>query len=527
MYRYHVDNAVTYTPDDLALFRESPFALWMERLTLENPDHGILPDLHPGDPARTEQQQNNIVETLRAEGRQVSLIDWELAESERRAATLAAMRDGADFIVNGQLAVDALSGSANLLMRTSGYSELGDFLYIPCETQTRNHFHSAFRLSFAANLLHSLQGQLPPQMLVIRDGADLVPLQTEDHIYYYLAVQKRFLHAMKTFRKHRMPDPVESSHFGRWSACASEVLKQRGLREQYQADELQAEEEAAQSVEMPPLRVASGSSSTQDSYQPGVASPSGFAGTGTGMSTMPTEALATPGHTLAEQARMLDPGSFHPGAAPGRTPNLAKFPVTKNATPEPENQTVKDKQNVADAALQNLEFIGRSSTGLMPVSELSTIGGEEASSAPPPTLRETAVPSDQTEKQKVDARPVEISQKDLIAPRFLPPDLMSALELPPELPPELPFEPLDSLPLDGEIPKFRSHAVVDLDSAPAPSLVPEPKSSAESNEPPDKPDELEDGEALPIENLSDEDYPTPQPFGFSDSLNTSQDFEDR
>jgi hypothetical protein len=379
--------------------------------------------------------------------------------------------------------------------------------------------------------LHSLQGQLPPQMLVIRDGAELVPLQTEDHIYYYLAVQKRFLHAMKTFRKHRMPDPVESSHFGRWSACASEVLKQRGLREQYQADELQAEEEAAKSVEMPPLRVASGSPSTQGSYQP--ASPSGFAGTGTGMSTMPTEALATPGHTLAEQARMLDPGSFHPGAAPGRTPNLAKFPVTKNATPEPENQTVKDKQNVADAALQNLEFIGRSSTGLMPVSELSTIGGEEASSAPPPTLRETAVPSDQTEKQKVDARPVEISQKDLIAPRFLPPESTTALELPPELPPELPFEPLDSLPLDGEIPKFRSHAVVDLDSAPAPSLVPEPKpvpepkSSAESNEPPDKPDELEDGEALPIENLSDEDYPPPQPFGFSDSLNTSQDFEDR
>ena len=245
MYRYHVDNAVTYTPDDLALFRESPFALWMERLTLENPDHGILPDLHPGDPAHTEQQRNNIVETLRAEGRQVALIDSEFDESERRVATLAAMRDGADFIVNGQLAVDALSGSANLLMRTSGYSELGDFLYIPCETQTRNHFHSAFRLSFAANLLHSLQGQLPPQMLVIRDGAELVPLQTEDHIYYYLAVQKRFFHAMKTFRKHRMPDPVESSHFGRWSACASEVLKQRGLREQYQADELQAEEEAA------------------------------------------------------------------------------------------------------------------------------------------------------------------------------------------------------------------------------------------------------------------------------------------
>ena len=33
MYRYSVDKTVTYTPDDLVLFRESPFALWMERLT--------------------------------------------------------------------------------------------------------------------------------------------------------------------------------------------------------------------------------------------------------------------------------------------------------------------------------------------------------------------------------------------------------------------------------------------------------------------------------------------------------------
>ena len=51
MYRYSVDNAVTYTPDDFVLFRESPFACWMERLTLENPDHGIPPDLKSLSPA--------------------------------------------------------------------------------------------------------------------------------------------------------------------------------------------------------------------------------------------------------------------------------------------------------------------------------------------------------------------------------------------------------------------------------------------------------------------------------------------
>jgi predicted RecB family nuclease len=187
MYRYNVDNTVTYTPDDIVLFRESPFAIWMERLTLENPDHGILPDIHITQPKDTQESQEHIVATLRAEGRNVALVDRDMDESDRRTATMAAMRAGADFIVNGQLAVGTLSGGVNLLMRTSGYSQLGDFLYVPCETQASTDLQSAFRLSFFADLLQSLQGQLPPQMLIIRDGVDVVPLQTEDYIYYYRA----------------------------------------------------------------------------------------------------------------------------------------------------------------------------------------------------------------------------------------------------------------------------------------------------------------------------------------------------
>ena len=64
MYRYTVDNAVTYTPDDFVLYRESPFAIWMERLTLENPDHGILPDLHSSPPENSAECQDAIVDTL-------------------------------------------------------------------------------------------------------------------------------------------------------------------------------------------------------------------------------------------------------------------------------------------------------------------------------------------------------------------------------------------------------------------------------------------------------------------------------
>ncbi|MFV8816616.1 hypothetical protein [Haliea sp. E17] len=240
MYRYCVDNAVTYSPEDIVLFRESPFASWMERLTLENPDHGIAPDADSPAPAKPLDCQEELAQLLLSEHKHVELINPQDGEPQRRTATLGAMRSGVDFIVNGQLAVGPLSGSANLLMRTSGYSEMGNYLYIPCDTQAKTTLSSAFRLCFLADLLHSLQGQLPPQMLVIRSGSDLVPLRTEDHIYHYRAVKQRFMREMAGFRKHRMPDPSESVHFGRWSQCANDVMRKRVLRE---AEEEQVAEE--------------------------------------------------------------------------------------------------------------------------------------------------------------------------------------------------------------------------------------------------------------------------------------------
>ena len=229
MYRYSVDQSIAYTCEDIVLFRESPFASWMERLSLENPEHGIAPDAGIASPNDSPKPESVLAGTLRAEGKNVIAIGWELGEAERRTATLAAMRHGIDFIVNGQLAVGPLSDYASLLMRTSGYSELGNYLYIPCDTQLKATLASTFRLCFLADLLHILQGQLPPQMLILRGDSDVVPLQSEDHIYHYRAVKQRFMAGQSAFRKHRMPDPVESAHFGRWSNCANELLKQRAL----------------------------------------------------------------------------------------------------------------------------------------------------------------------------------------------------------------------------------------------------------------------------------------------------------
>ncbi len=450
MYRYSVDHAITYTPDDVVLFRESPFAVWMERLTLENPDHGIPADLDSIEPRDDAEGRDEIVATLRAEGRNVILIDGVLEEPDRRTATLAAMRGGADFIVNGHLAIDTLSGKTNLLMRTSGYSDLGDFLYIPCEPLSANTFQSAFRLCFTAELLRSLQGQLPPQMLIIRDGAEVVPLQTEDHIYYFRAVLQRFMLAMNSFRKHRMPDPAESAHFGRWSDCANEVLKQRAQGEQQRAEEQQAGEsptedlEAAESqqeavMEVPQLRVASGAS----------------------------------GATLAEQARLLTPNSFGNGHAPGHTPNLARFGRPRAVAVVPDRRDNDHHRRSSDAALQNLEFIGSNVTD-PPIDIASLYRSDAALSEsdatllrppPAPNLRETATTEIKHFEPQVTSNTTSLPELEPRAPVFLPPDWKPVVEPAQE---RLKPEPPDTYGSK----KLVSSSVVDMDSAPAPTLAP-------------------------------------------------------
>ncbi len=357
MYLYPVDNAVTYTSEDLVLFREAPFACWMERLTLENPDHGIAPDPGSTPPRDGMTRQDDLAETLRAEGKDVLLVAWDAEEPQRRTATLRGMREGADFIVNGQLALGPLSGSANLLMRTSGYSELGDYLYIPCDTQGGSSLQSAFRLCFLADLLHSLQGQLPPQMLIIREG-EIVPLQTEDHIYHYRAVKHRFMQAMREFRKHRMPDPAESSSFGRWSHCANTLLKQRALKRQGGWQEPQ-EEEAAEVAE-PQRQRAVGETPAGPGGQ--YSRPAGFTRRTLHPGAAPGAAVIAPGGqvpsgpTLAEQARLLAPVTA-PEPAGGDERVRGATPAVPAAPAETRTGAIPPAR---DAALENLAFIGRS-----------------------------------------------------------------------------------------------------------------------------------------------------------------------
>lgn len=479
MHRYTIDNAVTYSQDDLALFRESPFATWMERLTLENPDHGILPDRDAIWPPQTQSPHANIAETLRAEGRRVIEIDCDTDETERRTATIAAMKAGADFIVDGQLSAGNFSDRVDLLMRTSGYSQLGDFLYIPCETRAAEMSSLTYRLAFFAELLYFMQGQLPPQMLIIRNNADVLSLETEDHIHYYRAVSSRFVGAMTAFRKHRMPNPTESCHFGRWAECASEVLRQRAGRDESLSEEVAEESIQSEALEMQLMQVAAGAEQGFEGNTPV-----------SNASTNPIARDVPPAYTLVEQARQLDPEHFKPGMAPGRAPNLAAFPL-KSRVEEKERE--QRAPTPPDAALENLQFIGRSGTK----PEIARAAGPIVPSDPVvdsemhDSLRQ--LKKDQAvEAQSAEIPPASLGDLSLFTAAQTKDDFSSpegASEAPFFLPPDtVPAEELGDAVQGRESslvgrPAFASHPMVDSDSAPSPALAPTRPSSKQVSEP--------------------------------------------
>lgn len=509
MYRYSVDNAVTYTSEDIVLFRESPFACWMERLTLENPDHGIPPDRYSKPPANYMERQDELAETLRAEGKHVSLVDWDADEPSRRTETLDAMRRGVDFIVNGQLALGPLSGSANLLMRTSGFSDLGNYLYIPCDTQAKTTLNSAFRLCFLADLLHSLQGQLSPQMLIIRGGSDLLPLETEDHIYHYRAVKHRFMQTMRDFRKHRMPDPAESAQFGRWSECANEVLKQRALRDEGTAEENVEQEQQEESL---PLQATAEAPTPEP--PPASRQENGFGSRG-----IPV------GDTLASQAQHLVPRAFHS--------NAETF------------QPASDRGSVLDTALQNLEFIGSSnrSPSIGARDPVADKPGPEPATSSPEAPEQRAEPPVEAEPESPPPGPEPVteilpSEDDLPSLSSVKPHPLDSISYdlsydlsydvaPLAVPPEIETSATSSPVLDTDNPEFEIDCVDDSDyQMPADPTASPLDARLSPSWDMELPEEEPESEAEPESKPEPEPEPDVIPNRpFSSSLNTA-DFED-
>lgn len=121
------------------------------------------------------EHERAYVQRLAQEGRQV--VEIHRNDAGALASTLAAMRAGADVIVQGRLENGTWTGWTDVLLRRAGSSSFGPWKYEPVETKLAKETRGAtlIQLCLYAELLAELQGASPELLSVVVPDRDFAP----------------------------------------------------------------------------------------------------------------------------------------------------------------------------------------------------------------------------------------------------------------------------------------------------------------------------------------------------------------
>jgi len=221
-------STLIYSPSDLVLFMRSPFASWLERKLIEDPDSlrgkmdedpmnallGEKGDAHEAAFLQYFQEKHGVERVACIEP------DYQTAASN----TLQAMKDGYEVIFQAYLERDGFRGFADFLVKVPGQSELGDYYYEAWDTKlaksTRPYFVT--QLCCYSWMLDRLQGRLPDEIVIVLGDRTEDRMRIAGPMAYFHELKKEFLAAQQAFsgNEEQMPDPTFTSDYGRWGSYA-------------------------------------------------------------------------------------------------------------------------------------------------------------------------------------------------------------------------------------------------------------------------------------------------------------------
>ena len=226
-------STLIYSPSDLVLFMRSPFASWLERKLIEDPDSllgkmdedpmnallGEKGDAHEATYLQYFQEKHGVERVACIER------DYQTAASH----TIQAMKDGYEVIFQAYLERDEFRGFADFLVKVPGQSEFGDYYYEVWDTKlaksTRPYFIT--QLCCYSWMLEKLQGRLPEEIVVVLGNQKQDRIRIAAHAAYFEQLKSEFLQAQAAFTGDfaEMPDPGLISDYGRWGSYAAEWMK--------------------------------------------------------------------------------------------------------------------------------------------------------------------------------------------------------------------------------------------------------------------------------------------------------------
>lgn len=135
-------------------------------------------------------------------------------------ATIDAMRQGIDVLVQARLEKDIWLGYADILLKVPGQSRFGNWSYEVQDTKLAQNTRAAtiLQLCLYSDLLADIQRSTPMKMYVVKPVENFVPeeFRFDDFSSYYRLVKKNFEATMAGKAKATYPEPVAQCDICRW-----------------------------------------------------------------------------------------------------------------------------------------------------------------------------------------------------------------------------------------------------------------------------------------------------------------------
>lgn len=227
MYIQH--GTLIYSPSDLTQFMDSPFASWLDHLSVVAPS--LSPEPDPSDSMMTMLQEKGgehektVLDEFITQGFSVSDIS---SSSDKEIATIEAMRSGAEIIYQARLSYGPFKGFADFLVKVPGESRLGDYHYEVWDTKLSKTLKPYFTIQLCCyvDLLESIQGRRSQNFVIVLGDGQQERLRTDDYFYYYQTIRDTFLTTHNNFDPSQRPDPANSKSWGNWQGHAQALLKE-------------------------------------------------------------------------------------------------------------------------------------------------------------------------------------------------------------------------------------------------------------------------------------------------------------
>jgi uncharacterized protein len=223
---YH-NGTLIFSPSDLTLYMDSPFASWMEHYAILYPETTPEPDQPDLMMGLLQAKGNAHEQATLAELTTKGLSIENLSKSDNTIeGTINAMRTGVDIIYQASLAKLPFHGRADFLVKVAGASILGDYHYEIWDTKLSKTIKPNFimQLCCYVDMLEDLQGCRPNNIGIILGNNEKVSLRTDNYFYYYQQLKNSFLSAHNNFNPKDRPDPADSKSWGRWTKYVETFL---------------------------------------------------------------------------------------------------------------------------------------------------------------------------------------------------------------------------------------------------------------------------------------------------------------